>query len=176
MNTNAWENWKVGDIEFDTFISAEITADGAIVSEQVEEGSFVSYNKATSPLEITVMLGKSGEASELQDILDSLKELKDSTDVVSVVTPEAEYENMALESYSYSRRREDGVNVLFVELKLIEIREVESQTTTVQTKSSSAGKVTNSKNGEANSKTQSGKTATEETKKPYNSLLSRATK
>lgn len=167
--SNRWDRWKIGDIEFDTFISADVKLEGQVVTEPVERGSFAAYNKQFSPIEMTVTLARSGDADELQSMIDALVGLRMGTELFSVVTPEYEYENMTLESFSYTRQREDGLNILIVEARCIEVREVEPQTTNVTIKPISKS---GAKNPEDASTKDSGKKSTEE-KGKYNSLLSR---
>ena len=45
------------------------------------------------------------------------------------MTPNAEYPDLNLEGFNYSRKRENGLGVLFVELSLLEVRQVRAQYT-----------------------------------------------
>ena len=71
-----------------------------------------------------------GEKDAIRAAIDTLRELKRSVRLVNLVTPEYEYESLTLESFNYSRKREDGVSSLYVELRCIEVREVDTQYTT----------------------------------------------
>lgn len=164
---SSWDKWSIGDVEFESFLELETNFDGQVVSEPVELGSFASYNKVKSPIELTVTLAQHGDADVLQTMIDKLADMRTGTDLFSVISPEYEFENMSLESFSYSRKREDGVNVLVVEARCIEVKEVESQTTSVAIKKSGA------KNKETASKTSGGKKGTTEESGKYNSLASR---
>ena len=129
---SSWDRWTLADqnaaaiVEFTSLISLDVRDEGQVASEPIEEGSFTSYNKTDSPLEVYTTLGVQGEPDALQSVIDRLRELKRSTTTFSLVTPEQEYENLNLESFNYVRRREDGLNALYVELHLVEIREVQS--------------------------------------------------
>lgn len=116
-------------IAFTSFLSADIRADGQVVSAPVEEGSFASYNKTNGPLEIHVALGIQGDDAALQEALDTLSTLQAGTQLVSLVTPNAEYPDLNLESFNYSRKRENGLGVLFVELSLVEVKQVRAHYT-----------------------------------------------
>lgn len=116
-------------IVFTSFISFELRSDGRVVSAPVEEGSFASYNKLGSPLEINVTLGFAGTDTELQDALDTLATLQAGTQLIGLVTPNAEYQSLNLEGYNYTRKRENGLGALFVELMLTEVRQVRTQYT-----------------------------------------------
>ena len=129
-------------VEFTSFLSMDLRNEGQVVNSGVEQGSFASYNKVTSPLELDVQLGFSGTDSELQTVLDTLTKLQEGTDLVNVVTPNAEYEDLSLEAFSYSRKRENGLGVLFVDLSFVEIKEVStSYTSTTLSTKTNRGKV-----------------------------------
>lgn len=120
-----------GDIavQFSRIMDLEMTAEGKVVSTPIEQGSFASYNKVASPTAIRATLGVEGELSDLQTVVDTLFELKDGTELVNFVTPVREYQSYTLEKFSYQQAAEKGVNVLYVEINLAEIKEVEPQYT-----------------------------------------------
>jgi len=113
-----------------SLLKISVKAGGKVVAEAIEKGSFASYNKTTAPLEISAQLGFEGDDADLKDALDKLKKLKDGVcasgrpALFSLVTPAAEYESLALESYDYDLTREDGRGALYVDCKLVEVREV----------------------------------------------------
>ena len=86
------------------FLSADIRNESKVVSAPVEEGSFATYNKVATPLEVNVTLGIQGDDSTLQDALDTLTTLQAGTQLVSLVTPNAEYPDLNLEGFNYSRK------------------------------------------------------------------------
>lgn len=116
-------------VQFTSFLSMDLRDEYTVVTGPVEEGSFASYNKVPSPLEVDVSLGIEGDDTTLNEALDALNLLTASTEIISLVTPETEYYNLNLESLSYRRRREDGLGVLWLDLKLIEVRQVKAQYT-----------------------------------------------
>jgi hypothetical protein len=59
-----------------------------------------------------------------------LDDLKNGDKKIELITPFDSYDNLMLESYDYRRDSNTGFNVLFVDLRLVEIREVETQKTT----------------------------------------------
>lgn len=97
---------------------------GSVVSAPIEEGSFFSYNKTGEPIKIGCTLAFQGTAQYLQSTLDIVKKYKESMDLFSVVTPFDEYENMALESYSYVRDVTNGNGTLYIKIECKEIKEV----------------------------------------------------
>ena len=116
-------------VEFQSFISCEISDEGEVLKMPTENCGFAAYNKTADSIKVRVQLAIQGDDSDIQTALTNLKTLKDGTQTFSLVTPTVEYRNMTLESLNYSRKREDGLKVCYVELTLIEVREVEAQYT-----------------------------------------------
>lgn len=102
-----------------------VSAGGKVVSEPIEKGSFMTYNKVTSPLEINADLSFSGTNAYLQSVIDMIENLKQEISYFSVVTPVYEYERMTLQNYDYSLNTTDGLGVLHINAQFIEIREVD---------------------------------------------------
>ena len=119
-------------VEFSRIMDLELTAEGKVVSTPIEQGSFASYNKVASPTAIRATLAVEGELSDLQSVVDTLFELKDGTELINFVTPVREYQSYTIEKFSYQQAAEKGVNVLYVEVNLAEIKEVEPQYTDAQ--------------------------------------------
>lgn len=116
-------------VEFQSFISCEISDEGEVLKMPTEQGGFAAYNKVAESLKIRVNLALQGTDSDIQSALTALKTLKDGTQTFSLVTPTVEYRSMTLESFNYARKREDGLKVCYVEMSLVEVREVEAQYT-----------------------------------------------
>ena len=134
-NAEEWTFLGEGDkdvLTFNSLLDLEIQSGGTVPSQPLEQGSFAAYNKLQEPLKIAANIAVEGDSAELQDALAQLNILKDETTIFSVITPEFEYVNMTLESFSYTRKREEGRGVLYAQLNLVEIREVETATTTVK--------------------------------------------
>lgn len=128
----------------------QVRCGGTVVSSPIEQGSFISYNKTTEPLEITATLAFSGSDAFLQSALDSLNTLKQSVTTFSIQTPAYEYENMTLQNFDYAWRREDGRGVLYVSAMFVEIREVQvayTDTTITEADSKSPSAVSNQNTG-----------------------------
>lgn len=119
-------------LNFDSLLEINVESGGAVPSQKLEQGSFAAYNKTEEPLKITASLAFEGTVDEIQDALGALNTLKLETKKFSVITPEFEYVGMTLESFSYARKREEGRGVLYAQLNLVEVREVETATTTVK--------------------------------------------
>lgn len=127
-------------IDFDSMLEMDHTAEDMVASEPVEKGSFASYNKQAGPREITVVLACTKTYAEQQGVLDELDKLASGTQKVSLVTPASEYKDLNVQSYSYTRKPDGGAQMLVVELKLVEVREVDTKVKTAATQSIAAPK------------------------------------
>lgn len=116
-------------VEFSRVMDLEMTAEGKVVAAPIEKGSFASYNKVASPTAIRATLAVEGDLGDLQSVVDTLFELKDGTELINFVTPVREYQSYTIEKFSFQQAAEKGVNVLYVEVNLAEIKEVEPQYT-----------------------------------------------
>ncbi len=108
-----------------------VTSGGKAVSEPIEKGSFVSYNKVTEPLSVAAVLGYSGTDSFLQSVIDRLEKLKTAVSFFSIITPIREFQKMTLQSFDYQMSMDDGLGVLYVNADFVEIREAEVAYSTV---------------------------------------------
>ena len=114
-------------VTFSSFISMDVKDAGKVVDTPVEEGSFATYNKVDNPREVKCTLATQGTDEEIQAYIQSLTDLRNGTDLVMVATPMFLYEYMNLEEFSYSLKVDDGRGVLFADLSLVEIRQVEME-------------------------------------------------
>lgn len=133
--------WDITDdsggtlLTFNTFLGCEYASEAKSPDQPVEEGGFFSYNKLNTPFNVNVALAISGDSQKLQTFIDALEKLHNSTDLVSVVTPEKTFSSASIVGLNYSRKREDGMGMLTVELKIKEVRQVSTAYTTIQRKS-----------------------------------------
>lgn len=119
-------------VTFTSFLSMELRNESLLLDGPVEEGSFATYNKIETPLEVDVSLGIQGDDAELQSTLDTLNNLQAGLELISLITPDAEYTDLNLFGFSFRRRREDGVGVLWVDLMLKSVKQVKAAYTNVR--------------------------------------------
>ena len=160
-------------VDFDVFLGMEFSGANAVAHEPIEQGGFASYNKQDTPKELTVELASTKMYFNQQPVLEAIDKLAAGTQKVSLITPSSEYKNLNIESYSYTRQDDAGAGMLVVELKLVEIREVETKKKTTASESpKSSGKegkpVEKSKNPSNDSKVKTGRT---QVKEPKRSIL-----
>ena len=135
MPDNTREQWTLMQegrtlITFTSMLEASVQSDSSVPEEALEQGSFAAYNRTQYSDVFRVRLAIEGDASELQQAQEMLKKLKSGTDTFSLVTPDYEHENLTLESYDYMRNQQQGNGLLIVDLRIKEIREVETATAT----------------------------------------------
>ena len=128
------KSWIVkGDtarVDFSSMVEFTQEKSSRIPDEPIEKGSFSTYNRVIEPRSITCRLAVKGKAADLQNAVDRLTELTENDEKITLTTPEQNYPNMMLESFDYRRDATNGRGVLYVDLRLKEIREVQSAQTT----------------------------------------------
>lgn len=119
-----------GDIAFYSMLELGSEESSDLPEEPIEKGSFAEYNRVTKPATISCRLASQGSPSTLQSMIERLQELKTGTEKITFITPMITYENFMLESFNYRKDEHTGHNVLMVDVRLKEIREIEGQKTT----------------------------------------------
>ena len=124
------ERWTIVDenslpvIEFTTFISLDYAGSSKALDYPAEEGTFATYNKVVPPIEIDLTVGAEGTDVELQDKLAILESLKNGTQQVDIITPYKEFKSYTLTDVNYSLNTDDGVGVIYFNLRFKEVKEV----------------------------------------------------
>ena len=118
QGTSIFGNVRVMDIG--------VEKNGSTVAQPIEENSFFSYNKTSEPTQISCTLCFEGTAQYMQSCLNIVDRYRIGIDLISIVTPHAEYENMTLESYSYTRDVTNGQGLLYVQTVFREVKEVKA--------------------------------------------------
>jgi hypothetical protein len=117
-------------VAFTAMMEMSLNSSSQLPSEPIEKGSFANYNRIINPYEGTCRLALEGDDGEIQQALDGLEELKKGLKKIELITPFSSYENLMLESYDYRRDGHSGFNVLQVDIRVKEIREVAAARTT----------------------------------------------
>ncbi|MDR1921831.1 MAG: hypothetical protein LBS31_08865 [Candidatus Adiutrix sp.] len=168
-------SWELYDedggeaLTFDSLLSLDDSNEGQALSEPIEKGAFVSYNKVDSPRALRVELAIQGDADRQNAALADLDELREKAVKVALSTPAAYYDSLTLESFNYRRRSDAGAELLVVELSLVEVREVETQVSTTVMPPQSCKNPTSAGNQNT------GKAGTEEVSGPKTSVLGNIT-
>jgi hypothetical protein len=118
------------EVTFYSMLEMSLASGSQIPTEPIEKGSFANYNRIIEPFEASCRLALEGTDSDIQTALQGLEELKKGLKKIEFIMPFETYENLMLVSYDYRRDEHSGFNLLQVDLKLKEVREVESAKTT----------------------------------------------
>ena len=121
---------RSGDVAFHSILELGAEESSNLPEEPIEKGSFADYNRTINPITISCRLASQGTPSTLQSMIERLQELKTGTEKLTFITPMMTYENLMLESFDYRKDEHTGHNVLVVDVRLKEIREIEGQKTT----------------------------------------------
>lgn len=97
--------------------------DWAIADYPVERGGFESYDKVNTPFAVHMQFVSGGTEQNRQALLDSIAAIGDSLTLFDVVTPEAVYVGVNVQSYNYRRATRNGMGLMIVNVVFIEIRE-----------------------------------------------------
>lgn len=130
--TNDWtifsEDGSIA-IDFDVFISIDVNSENKIMQSPVETGSFAVYNKCVTPTDISLELAVMGDPARLLSITQQLLTMSGELALLNIVTPDGEFKGYNIYKVSYSRTAEDGIDVIYFDLRLMEVRQVEQQYT-----------------------------------------------
>lgn len=127
--------WDIADsngltvIKPDSYIAVAHKREFRIASHPVEQGSFTSYNKVSTPYDFRVTMTCNGSGSMTREaFLAKIDSMVASTDLYTVTTPDATYENANLVHYDYQRTARNGVQLLTVDLWFQEVRVTATRT------------------------------------------------
>lgn len=130
---SGWAICKADDlsdaITFSVFMNMDVTSEKKITQSPTEEGGFVSYNKTSSPAVIGLQVAIQGTHDEIMEALTGLELLAEGTDLITLITPDNVYDGYNVVKFQYSRKVEDGLDIVYCDIGLEEVRQVESQYT-----------------------------------------------
>lgn len=163
---------------FQALMKAEYKSGGKVVSENIEENSFATYNKTSEPREFEFDVAIQFPNQDIAGILSKLEELKKGTDLFNFVTPYNVYNDLTLEGYSTVF--ESFTSMLIVSLQCKEVIQVQQGYTNVKVKDATPIESKNAKNADNVDTVNTGITQTStpsatETKAAEESILYRTT-
>lgn len=120
-------------VPFNVFLSLNVKNEAKVVSAPVENGSFVTYNKTRTPIQITTTLAIKGKPDDLKSALSAIMDMVDNTSIVSLITPDFEYKNLCFSACNYRRSADNGIDMLIVDCGLTEVREIQLEYTNAKT-------------------------------------------
>ena len=107
----------------DTVTEMGYKQDWAIADYPVERGGFESYDKVNTPFAVHMQFVSGGTEERRQALLDSIAAIGDTLTLFDVVTPEAVYVGVNVQSYTYRRASRNGLGLMIVNVVFIEIRQ-----------------------------------------------------
>jgi hypothetical protein len=134
---------KVFDI--DSLIDLRYENGGRVSDFPIEKGSFVSYNKVSSPFRAKVRASVGGSKDRIAAFISALDEIVKDTKLYIIITPEKIYLNVNVEYISYSRSCQRGYNLIMADISIKEIRQVAPQYAAVK-RAASKKKIDTGKN------------------------------
>lgn len=131
-----WGVYKVGTndvaIEVSSVAELDISTDSRVSDYIIQTGSFVSYNKVSTPDIVTIRMTKDGgETSRLQ-LLGWLDIHKSETSLFDILTPEFRYPSMTLIGYRISRSARSGAAMIVADTMWQRVREKSARYSTSQ--------------------------------------------
>ncbi len=116
-------------LENSSFISYTYNTRARVMESPLEKGSFAQYNKVSSSASLSLSLAYNGSIEELELTIQILEEEKSKLSKLSIISPEKNFRNYTLHSFSYSKSALSGVNIF--DLDFQEIRELEMYSTNI---------------------------------------------
>lgn len=115
----------------DSVIEFEYRGEMKVSQYPMEQGSFASYNKIEMPFDARMTVACNGNGSMTRDaFLGTIEALRKSLILISIVTPDATYQNCNLVHFDYRRESRQGISLILAQLWFQEIRIVSAGTTT----------------------------------------------
>ena len=111
----------------DSVIEADIHADSDIMTHPIEQGAFSAYNRQQEAIMVRLQLACSGVKAysggmTRQGFIATLRSLREGTQLLTIVTPEATYQNMALKGLGYRKTAARGAVTIWADTTWMEGR------------------------------------------------------
>ncbi|MBZ9683203.1 hypothetical protein LB531_21330 [Mesorhizobium sp. CO1-1-2] len=107
----------------DNVVEVQYRQQWSISDFPVEQGAFASYDKVQIPYDARLRFTAGGSAANRAAMLASIAAIAGDTNLYDVVTPEAVYLSCNFTHYDYTRRSNEGLGLLSVDIWLIEVRQ-----------------------------------------------------
>lgn len=106
----------------DSFLEVHFKNDERQAEYPMEEGTFSSYNKVSTPYDCRVKMSIGSDIISRTAFLAQCDAMLKSTNLYTVMTPEANYQNASVVNVLYGRTQRSGVTLIVVELWFQEVR------------------------------------------------------
>lgn len=109
-------------VQADNVVSVSYNQDWATADFNIEDGGFETYDKVDTPFNARVRFSSGGSQSNRAALLNSIAAIAGDLNLYDVVTPEAVYSSCNVQGYNLVRTSNNGVGLITVEVKLLEVR------------------------------------------------------
>lgn len=109
-------------VQADTATSFEFKQEYRVSDYPQAQGSFESYNKVGSPFDARIRLVRGGNLAQRTAFLNAIEQATNSLELYDVVTPEKVYASANIASFDYRRQLQNGVGLITVDIRLVQIR------------------------------------------------------
>lgn len=106
----------------DNVVSVSYNQDWTIADFPIEDGGFETYDKVDTPFNSRVRFSSGGSQSNREALFDSIAAIAGNLELYDVVTPEVVYPSVNIQGYNVSRTSNNGVGLIMIEVKLLEVR------------------------------------------------------
>lgn len=120
-------------IEVASVVAMDIAGSADVSDYQIEQGSFVSYNKVILPDVFQFRIAQDGQEASRTYFLDWLQRAKNGLDVFDVVCPEFVYPNATLIRYTIRRTAGSGAAMITADCVFQQVREKPAKYSSSQT-------------------------------------------
>lgn len=109
-------------LEPDSFVAIDYSNENVVSNYPMEAGAFSSYNKSANPYLCNIVMTIGADKAGRTSFLAKLEKLAAGLDLLSLVTPEATYINANLQGFNYKRTSQNGLSLITVDLRFVQIR------------------------------------------------------
>jgi hypothetical protein len=124
FGASPWGIFSGGEpvVQADNVVSVAYNQDWSIADFNIEDGGFETYDKVDTPFNARVRFSSGGSQANRTALLNSIAAIAGDLNQYDVVTPEQVYSSANIQGYSLLRTSTNGVGLIIVEVKLLEIR------------------------------------------------------
>lgn len=97
--------------------------EAAVSDFRLETGSFTTYNKVETPRSVPIRITREGNTTERAELLAWAEANVIATTLFDVATPETNYANMTLQSYSIERSAQSGAGLIVLDCLFQQVRQ-----------------------------------------------------
>ena len=125
---------KIQVLKPDAFLSVMYHNESNLPMFALEQGAFDTYNKVSTPYDITVRVAKGNQlgfgADKMSDFLKAIEKILADVQLYSIITPDYTYINANLKGFDYKREMNNGAGIIVADLHFVEIMQAKTTKST----------------------------------------------